>query len=112
MNLGNKTLFQTNDSMFCMGYEIITGFFVYMVYEMIIESFVLYRFIFFYFGYIDWLSSLYKQQWERMLLAYQGVDIGPKEEMSEERFNLLAFRCGRILEGDMQVSGNCLALLS
>ena len=54
---------------------------------------------------IEWLSSLYRQQWERMLLAFQGVDVGPKEEMSEERFNLLAFRCGRILEGDMQVSG-------
>ena len=40
-----------------------------------------------------------------MLLAYQGVDVGPKEEMCEESFNLLAFRCGRILEGDMQVSG-------
>ena len=41
-----------------------------------------------------------------MLLAYQGVDVGPKEEMCEERFNLLAFRCGRILEGDMQVGGH------
>lgn len=40
-----------------------------------------------------------------MLLAYQGVDVGPKEEMSEEKFNSIAFRCGRILEGDMQVSG-------
>jgi hypothetical protein len=40
-----------------------------------------------------------------MLMAYQGVDVGPKKEMCEERFNLLAFRCGRILEEDMQVSG-------
>lgn len=40
-------------------------------------------------------------------MAYQGVDVGPSEEMSENRFNLLAFRCGRILEGDMQVSGLC-----
>ena len=38
-----------------------------------------------------------------MLLAYQGIDVGPDEEMSDERFNSLAFRCGRILEGDMQV---------
>ena len=38
-----------------------------------------------------------------MLLAYQGIDVGPDELMPEERFNSLAFRCGRILEGDMQV---------
>ena len=39
-----------------------------------------------------------------MLLAYQGIDVGPTEDMPEEKFNSIAFRCGRILEGDMQVS--------
>ena len=58
----------------------------------------------FYLRLVDWLSDLYKQQWERMLLAYQGVDIGPEEGVSEEEFDSLAFRCGRILEGDMQVN--------
>ena len=54
----------------------------------------------------EWMRSLYKQQWERMLLAYQGVDSGPEEDVSEEQFDSLAFRCGRILDDDMQVSAN------
>lgn len=50
----------------------------------------------------EWLSFLYKQQWERMLLAYQGVDSGPEEGVTEQEFDKLAFRCGRILDSDMQ----------
>lgn len=52
---------------------------------------------------VEWLSFLYKQQWERMLLAYQGVDSGPEEGVTEQEFDKLAFRCGRILDSDMQV---------
>lgn len=52
---------------------------------------------------VEWLCSLYKQQWECMLLAYQGLDSGPEEGMTEEEFDELAFRCGRILDSDMQV---------
>eukprot|EP00118_Oscarella_pearsei_P004116 m.17109 g.17109 ORF g.17109 m.17109 type:complete len:470 (+) comp27320_c0_seq3:51-1460(+) len=44
----------------------------------------------------SWLLPLYKRQWLRMLATCQNVDLGPST-MSEDIFDSVCLRCGRIL---------------
>ncbi|XP_014663020.1 PREDICTED: germ cell-less protein-like 1 [Priapulus caudatus] len=47
----------------------------------------------------SWLNPVYKLQWRRMLRLEQGFDSGPPgdDSVSDQVFNVLSMRCGRIL---------------
>ncbi|GAB6024233.1 hypothetical protein CHUAL_008928 [Chamberlinius hualienensis] len=47
----------------------------------------------------EWMFPVYKSQWHNMLRVDQAVDRGPKE-ISEEEFNAVCFRCGRVIYTD------------
>ncbi|NXT00228.1 GMCL1 protein, partial [Jacana jacana] len=48
---------------------------------------------------VEWLSSVYKQQWFAMLRAEQDNDIGP-QELNKEELEASSMRCGRKLAKD------------
>ncbi|XP_063214979.1 germ cell-less protein-like 1 [Chroicocephalus ridibundus] len=54
---------------------------------------------FFFFLILEWLSSVYKQQWFAMLRAEQDNDIGP-QEINKEELEASTMRCGRKLAKD------------
>ena len=53
--------------------------------------------------FLEWLLSLYEEQWNRMLNVYNGSDQGPIE-VAKHVFEKFACRCGRILEKNTRVS--------